>query len=170
MIYDSSKNRYFGTVPNSNQAHPTIGYVYASGMVGLDTSGRPTTGILIPAQADSNGALIVNTVQAAPMWQKATATGYVQQMTIPGHVLLQKVQGFSNYTGAENYIQIFDNVGQVGVPAASIISNGKNNFFYDFAQDGTEFMNGVTVATSADAVLTQTGDASMFCTILYRRL
>jgi hypothetical protein len=191
MNYDSSRNRYFNSAPNVQHATPSFGYVWASGMVGVDQNGRPTTGIWIPSSVDANGNLLVNAPQfdtitgqlsslsqavnaltgtVSSKWQKINSTGYVQQMTLSGHLLIQKVQGYSNYTGTENFIQIFDNTAQVGVPTANLISNGRNNFFYDYSQQGTEFFSGITVATSSDPILPQTGDASMFCTILYQQL
>lgn len=104
-------------------------------------------------------------------WQKISTKSYIQQFTpITGRCLINKINIYSNYTGAQTFVQIFDGLNQVGVPDANLIVMGQNNAFYEFSDNGVEFNNGLTIGTSLDPVNIQTGDSSIFATVIYKKI
>jgi hypothetical protein len=59
-MYDSSKNRFFSKVANSQHAQPIFQYSWSQNGVGTGDNGAPTTGIWSPIQATSDGRLLVD--------------------------------------------------------------------------------------------------------------
>lgn len=105
-------------------------------------------------------------------WQKVSTNGYQQSIILTGHILLSKANGYSNYTGSnqENFVQLYDATFQTGNPVSSIITISRQNWFIDLAEGGVEFFQGVVLATSSDPILPQTGDSSMFASLIYKYL
>lgn len=105
-------------------------------------------------------------------WQKISTNGYSQNLIITGHLLASKINGYNNITGnyQENFIQIFDDVVQTGNPINTIIAVSRQNWFIDLAEGGVEFYNGLTLSTSFDPILSQTGDNTMFASVIYKMI
>ena len=122
------------------------------------------------AQSNSYLSFLSGAASISSKWQKISTKSYVQQFTpITGKCLVNKVNGYSNYTGAQCFVQIFDGLVQTGVPDTNLITQGQQNFFYEFSDEGVQFNNGVTVATAFDPINSlQTGNSDMFCTIIYK--
>lgn len=131
----------------------------------LIESGNSTlTGIL--AQLKNGG-----TGGGANYFSKATSSGYVQKFqAFTGKCAVSKINGYSKTSSDLGFIQIFDAIDQTGMPAANLIVQSGNNFFYDFGDNGVIFNNGITVGNSSDPVNIVTGQADFFVTILYKDL
>lgn len=143
--------------------------VSASVTGGLDINGFSSlTGQVAQLQSAVNS--LTGTVSSK--WQKISTNGYQQYLALTGHLLVSKIQGYSNITGAnqENFIQIYDNTIQTGNPFQSIITISRQNWFIDLAEGGVEFVNGLYAATSSDPVLPAPDESSMFCSIVYKYL
>lgn len=107
--------------------------------------------------------------QSAARWQKVSSTGYVQAFRpISGRCLINKVNGYSKTSAGVNFLQFFDNTGQVGAPIMPLAVQSGANFFYDLAEDGVEFFNGFSVGNSSDPVSIATGSADFIVTVVYK--
>jgi hypothetical protein len=94
-MYDSSKNRFFSKVANSQHAQPTFSYIWSQNGVGVGEDGRAVTGIWEPTQATSDGRILVDIGTGISI--SASITGVT--VNVPPSFA---ITGVANITGVVN--------------------------------------------------------------------
>jgi len=124
MSYDP-RNRYFGTIANTQHWQPAGGYVFSSDIV-ITGNGKPVTGAWIPTTATSDGRILVDIGTGIQI--SASITGV--SVTVDNTVLIAQGQtGIAYQAGISGQLSngIAVTGGQIAVPSVvNAISSGNS--------------------------------------------